>query len=148
MLGFFYGANMNATSKSNFHKNWLGINALLCIWLTLAAGYGFAQTEPSMLGKWRVQDGSVTVNIGPCGNAPDLCATVIEEQLAPGEKSTVGQIAVKGIRQDSKGVWRGKFLDGKDEIDASIMFKGNDLVEFKACAFLIFCETQRYTRTK
>lgn len=106
----------------------------------------FAKDEISLLGKWRLSDQSVSVNIAPCKDTADLCATIIDEVLQPGETSALGSVVVKEIRSDGKGGWRGKFVDGKDEINAVVMAKSKDVVEFKVCALLIFCETQIYKR--
>jgi hypothetical protein len=40
------------------------------------------------------------------------------------------------------------FLDRKNEISGVIAAKRNDVVTFKGCALLVFCETQTYTRVK
>jgi hypothetical protein len=123
----------------------LSCSLVILAWMSLVAPT-FAKDRISLLGKWMLSDQSVTVNIAVCKESANLCATVINEVLQPGETSAVGSIVVKEIRIDPKGGWRGKFLDGKDEINAVITAKSNDVVEFKGCALLIFCETQIYKR--
>jgi Uncharacterized protein conserved in bacteria (DUF2147) len=121
----------------------------LLMFLALMAQKVNAQQEISLLGKWRLEDQSLTVNIASCPSSSDLCATITDEVVPPGEKSGVGSIIVKDIRKDVNGkTWRGKFLDGKNEINAVIASKSNDVVTFKGCAFLVFCETQTYNRIK
>jgi uncharacterized protein (DUF2147 family) len=107
-----------------------------------------AQSDATLLGKWRSKDGQLVVNIANCTSTTDLCATVIEDTPPPGEKNLVGSIIVKDIKVDSKSGWRGIFMDGKSEYKASINLKNNDLVEFKACAFLVLCESLVYQRIK
>jgi uncharacterized protein (DUF2147 family) len=124
------------------------VAAFVAVVLAFSGGASFAQQEQSLAGKWRLSDQSLTVNIAACANATDLCATVVDEVLAPGEKSSVGTILVKDIRKDTKGGWRGKFIDGKSEIDATIRMKDPVNVDFKGCAFLFVCETQSFQRIK
>jgi uncharacterized protein (DUF2147 family) len=127
------------------HKGILSCSLLLSSWMCVIAPT-FAKDEILLLGKWQLSDNSVTVNIAKCNDTADLCATIINEVLQPGETSALGSVVVKEIRSDAKGGWRGKFLDGKDEINAVIKAKSKDVVEFKGCALLIFCETQIYKR--
>ncbi len=127
------------------HRNNFAFSLVLFSWMFVVTPT-FAKDEISLLGKWRLSDQSVTVNIAPCKDSADLCATIVNEVLQPGETSALGSVVVKEIRRDAKGGWRGKFLDGKDEISAVIKAKSKDVVDFKGCAFLVFCETQTYNR--
>jgi uncharacterized protein (DUF2147 family) len=127
-------------------KTW-NLLALLSALFVLVAQNAFAQTVTSLEGKWRLQDQSATVNIAPCINSSNLCATVIEEVVPPGEKSNLGLIMLRDITKDPRNNgWRGKFVDGKTTLDATITEKGTDTVDFKFCVLLILCDVQTYSR--
>jgi uncharacterized protein (DUF2147 family) len=120
----------------------LGV-ALIALSLTTTA---YAQSIPSLLGKWAAKNGTSTVNIAPCLGSTDLCATVIAEKRAPNEPSSLGKVAVQGIRADGKKGWRGRFVDNGADYPASVKMKGADIADFKICVFAFVCETQQYRR--
>jgi uncharacterized protein (DUF2147 family) len=137
---------MNDCRRPNALRQRLAVSAVFALSFISLNNLAYAQQEVSLLGKWQLSDQTLTVNIAPCKDSADLCATVVEEVLQPGETSLVGSLVVTQIRKQSKGGWRGKFTDGKSEINVVITAKSNDLVDFKGCAFLVLCETQSYKR--
>jgi uncharacterized protein (DUF2147 family) len=127
-------------------KNWNLLGFLTALFV-LVSQSAFAQKATSLEGKWRLQDQSATVNIAPCINSSNLCATVIDEVIASGEKSNLGLIMLQDVIRDTRNnSWRGKFVDGKTTLDATITEKGTDTVDFKFCVLLIFCDVQTYNR--
>ncbi len=99
-----------------------------------------------LAGKWRATDGSAIIDIAPCSAAADLCATVIEETLKPGEPSSLGKVVIKDIRKDAKKGWQGKFVDGKTTYDANINIKDNGQADFRVCVMLTLCDTLSFAR--
>jgi uncharacterized protein (DUF2147 family) len=127
-------------------KTW-SLPALLSALFVLAAQNAVAQKVTSLEGKWRLQDQSATVNIAPCIDSSNLCATVIEEVLSSREKSNVGLIMLQDITRDARNNgWRGKFIDVKSKLDATITEKGPYTVDFKFCVLVILCDVQTYNR--
>ncbi len=129
-----------------------GLNiAALSFAITFAAimaGSAEAQTSAIIDGTWRAKDGSSTVVIAPCPTGADRCATVIAEQLDPGQPSSLNQIVVRDIRADKKRGWRGRYIAEGANFSASVKLAGNDAFNFKICAFAFLCETQPFVRLK
>jgi uncharacterized protein (DUF2147 family) len=128
------------------NKFWHTCALAACSTALVVWGSASAQTPLQLEGKWRNKDGSATVKIDQCKSSTDLCATVIEEKLAPGETSALGEVIVRDIRKDTNNLWKGKFADGKSTLAATITVKDADNADFKICALLLLCETQSFSR--
>ena len=105
-----------------------------------------AQSDVNLFGNWRALDGSSTVAIAKCSNSPDLCATVVAEQLEAGQPSSVGQVVVRDIRLDKKQNWRGTYILDGANYAAKIKPISNTSMAFKVCVIAFLCQTQIYER--
>jgi uncharacterized protein (DUF2147 family) len=138
---------MNTKQAIYLDRKIWSLPALLSALFVLVAQNSFAQKITSLEGKWQLQDQSATVNIAPCINSSNLCATVIDEVVPYGEKSNLGLIMLQDIVRDPRNNgWRGKFVDGKTTLNATVTEKGTDTVDFKFCVLVILCDVQTYNR--
>jgi uncharacterized protein (DUF2147 family) len=106
---------------------------LLALALSAVAASAFAAQEYSLIGHWRVGDGSAVIDIRACGDA--LCGFVASAPPpGPGEKSAVGQKIILGMKRDGV-LWKGPIFnidDGKT-YDGEISLSGPDRLQVRGC---------------
>jgi uncharacterized protein (DUF2147 family) len=103
----------------------LGLGLLLGL-----AGTGLAAAEPNPLGKWRSDDGKVTVEVTYC-NAPAVCAKIVglakplDNQGKPKvdwknpnpalrTRPLIGLEIISGMQPDGVNKWKGRIYVTKD----------------------------------
>ena len=111
------------------------LRAAALLALTLCALVASASAEEySLLGLWRVGDGSAVIEVKPCGEA-DICGVVASAPApAPGEKPAVGQQILVGMKRVGN-LYRGSIFnidDGKT-YDGEISLSGPDRLEIRGC---------------
>lgn len=128
---------------------------LLLLSLMLTGTTAWAQDQGAVAGVWRVDDGSATVRVAPCsGNSSNWCATVIEEQLKPGEPSMLNKIVARDMRPidkngGSKKGWTGRMVaDDGQSYKATAKQQGRDGLTFKICVMPMLCDTMRLSRVR
>ena len=118
-------------------------NAAIAVLAIASAGAADAQPTTTLTGVWRLDDGSATVRVEPCTNTANWCATVIEEQLEPGEESSLNQMVVQDMRPNGKNRWSGRYIAGGQSMKATAKLTRPDALSFKVCAMGILCDTMR-----
>ncbi|OSZ64956.1 hypothetical protein CAP40_14105 [Sphingomonas sp. IBVSS2] len=122
-----------------------------CIVAACMATAGVAQAQAQaaspLLGDWRAHDGSAVARIATCSAGESLCATVIEERLAPGDASSLGRVVVRNLRP-ANGGWKGEYISDRQAFPARARLVNADTIEFQVCAAAIVCDTARYMRVK
>jgi uncharacterized protein (DUF2147 family) len=124
--------------------------ALLAVSLPAAAA-----SQAALDGHWKNPKGSVTVRLGPCGNA--ICGVVVdasEKAKASARKggtpNLVGTRILSGLRQTGSGTFKGQVFDPKRNIraPATVRILGPDALEVRGCAIagMLLCKEQRWTR--
>ena len=98
-------------------------------------------------GDWVLEDGSAVSRVAPCAYEPSrLCATVIQEVLAPGEESALNQIVVRDIRPTGPGQFSGLYRIGPQKtLPATIKVRSATILELKVC-MTVFCDTIKLVR--
>lgn len=113
--------------------------------LIAAAAVSVSTPATGLLGIWRADDESSTVRVAPCGSS--LCATVIAEQLKPGEPTMLGQVAASDIRPAGSLRWTGMLANnGGPPMKSVFRQTAPDRMNLKVCAMVIMCETLRFQR--
>ncbi len=120
--------------------------AVLTLPISVLAAAKLEQAQPNPSGIWASNDGASTVEIAPCVAEGIYCATVIEERLEPGVKSSLGQVVVQDLKLVPKKGWRAKFIGDGASFAASAKFRSENEVAFKICAMGVFCETQVFLK--
>ena len=107
--------------------------ALLALTFSAAAASARAE-EYSMLGQWRVGDGSAVIDVKPCGEG-DICGFVASAPApGPGEKPAVGRQILVNMKRAGP-VYRGSIFnidDGKT-YDGEISLSAPDRLEIRGC---------------
>ena len=118
-----------------------------CMMATAGAAQAQAQAASPLLGDWRAHDGSAVARITACSAGEGLCATVIEERLAPGDASSLGRVVVRNLRP-ANGGWKGEYVSDRKTFPARVRLVNADRIDVQVCAATIFCDTARYMRVK
>jgi uncharacterized protein (DUF2147 family) len=116
--------------------------------VVLAPGGALAQSMPNLDGLWRAEDGSATVRVARCPASPNWCATVVAEQLKPGEPSQLNQVLVRDMRPKGKLEWAGQYVAGGQNMKAGARLLRADMLAFKVCAIAFLCDTIRLNRIR
>ena len=112
-----------------------------------------ASAQAALEGEWRNPKGSVTVRLGPCGNA--LCGVVVnatEKAKASARKggtpNLIGTRILSGLKATGAGTFKGQAFDPKRNIraPATVRLVGPDAIEVRAIAGMFLCKEQRWTR--
>jgi len=122
-------------------------NALVVPLLLVSTASQAASVVADIKGDWILEDGSAVTRVAPCAREQNrLCATVIQEVLAPGDESSLGQVVVHDIRQTKPGQFSGQYQVGPQKLlPATIKVRGSNALEMKIC-MSIFCETIKLVR--
>jgi uncharacterized protein (DUF2147 family) len=118
------------------------------IMVSLVSNGALAQSKPNLEGLWRVEDGSATVRVAKCPASTNWCATVVAEQLKPGEASQLDQMLVRDMRPKGNQQWAGQYIAGGQNMKADAKLLRPDLLSFKICAFAFLCDTIRLNRVR
>jgi uncharacterized protein (DUF2147 family) len=122
----------------------------------MAAGLpATAGAQAALEGHWKNPKGSVTVRLGPCGNA--ICGVVVdatEKAKASARKggtpNLIGTRILSGLRPAGHGTFKGQVFDPKRNIraQATVRVLGSDALEVRGCALagMFLCKEQRWTR--
>jgi uncharacterized protein (DUF2147 family) len=124
------------------------ISVATLIIVALASVGALAQAMPNLEGLWRVEDGSATVRVTKCPASPNWCATVVAEQLKPGEPSQLNQMLVRDMRPKGNLEWAGQYVAGGQNMKANAKLLRADMLAFKVCAFAFLCDTIRLNRVR
>jgi uncharacterized protein (DUF2147 family) len=116
--------------------------------VSLVSNGALAQSKPNLEGLWRVDDGSATVRVTKCPASTNWCATVVAEQLKPGESSQLNQTLVRDMRSKGNQQWAGKYTAGGQNMKADAKLLRPDMLSFKICAFAFLCDTIRLNRIR
>ena len=114
-----------------------------------------ASAQATLEGHWKNPKGSVTVRLGPCGNA--ICGIVVEASeharetaRKGGTTNLIGTRILSGLRPNGDGSFKGQVFDPKRNIraPATVRLLGPDALEVRGCAFagMFLCKEQRWTR--
>jgi uncharacterized protein (DUF2147 family) len=113
-----------------------------------------ASAETALTGQWKNPKGSVTVRLGPCGNA--MCGVVVDASehakdtaRKGGTPHLIGTRILSGLRPAGDGSFKGQVFDPKRNIHApaTVRMLGPDALSVEGCAFLgLVCKEQRWTR--
>jgi uncharacterized protein (DUF2147 family) len=122
-------------------------NALVVPLLLVGTASQAALGTADIKGDWILEDGSAVTRVAPCAREQTrLCATVIQEVLAPGDESSLGQVVVHDIRQTKPGQFSGQYQVGPQKLlPATIKVRGPNALEMKVC-MSIFCDTIKLVR--
>lgn len=122
-------------------------NALVVPLLLVGTASQAAPLVVDIKGDWILEDGSAVTRVAPCAREQTrLCATVIQEVLAPGDESSLGQVVVHDIRQTKPGQFSGHYQVGPQKLlPATIKVRGPNALEMKVC-MSIFCDTIKLVR--
>lgn len=122
-------------------------NALVVPLLLVSTASQAAPLVADIKGDWILEDGSAVTRVAPCAREQSrLCATVIQEVLAPGDESSLGQVVVHDIRQTKPGQFSGQYQVGPQKLlPATIKVRGSNALEMKVC-MSIFCDTIKLVR--
>jgi uncharacterized protein (DUF2147 family) len=114
-----------------------------------------ASAQAALEGQWKNPKGSVTVRLGPCGNA--ICGVVVE--ATPHAKETarkggtpnlIGTRILSGLRPNGDGSFKGQVFDPKRNIraPATVRLLGPDALQVRGCALagMLLCKEQLWTR--
>jgi uncharacterized protein (DUF2147 family) len=118
------------------------------VFAALASVSAPAQSVQNVNGIWRAEDGSASVRVAKCPASANWCATVIEERLAPGDKSALNQMIVREMRPKGGNAWTGEYVAGDQTFKATAKLSGPDKLAFKVCAFAFLCDTIRLSRVR
>jgi uncharacterized protein (DUF2147 family) len=114
----------------------------------LVSGPAHGQSTPTLDGIWRAEDGSATVRVAKCSTGTNWCATVVAEQLKPGEPSQLNQMLVRDMRPNGTQGWTGQYVAGGRNMKASAKLLRSNTLAFKVCAFAFLCETMQLSRVR
>jgi uncharacterized protein (DUF2147 family) len=114
-----------------------------------------ARGQAPLEGHWKNPKGSVTVRLGPCGNA--ICGVVVEatekakaSARKGGTLNLIGTRILSGLRPDGDGAFKGQAFDPKRNIHApaTVRLVGPDALEVRGCALagMFLCKEQVWTR--
>jgi uncharacterized protein (DUF2147 family) len=122
-----------------------------------------AQAEGEANGVWRLQDGRVTVRVGPCGS--NLCGTVIalaqplnkqgqpktdHENPNPAlrNRPVIGLQILSGMRPTGDNKWQGTIYNADDgkTYSSYMKLKGGGTMQVKGCIIGILCKTMNFQR--
>lgn len=105
-------------------------------------------------GKWTNPAGSVTIAIGPCGEA--WCGTVVwasdkakADAARGGTAELVGATLLSGFAPDGKGRWRGRLFvpDMRKRVRADLTLTGTASLKVRGCAVgRALCRSQTWNR--
>lgn len=103
-------------------------------------------------GRWINPDGSVIIDIAPCGEA--RCGTVAwatdkaKEDARKGTDKLVGTELLAGFEEKKPGQWSGRvFIPDQDmRAKAKLQLVGERQLKVSGCAFRIICRTQYWNR--
>jgi uncharacterized protein (DUF2147 family) len=114
-----------------------------------------ASAQAILDGHWKNPKGSVTVRLGPCGNA--ICGVVVdaseharETARRGGTPNLIGTRILSGLRPNGDGSFKGQVFDPKRNIraPATVRMLGPDALQVRGCALagMFLCKEQRWTR--
>ena len=123
--------------------------------LFVCAASATASAQVPLEGQWKNPKGSVTVRLGPCGNA--ICGVVVdatEHAKATARKggtpNLIGTRILSGLRPSGDSTFKGQVFDPKRNIraPATVRLLGPDALEVRGCAIagMFLCKEQRWTR--
>jgi uncharacterized protein (DUF2147 family) len=126
--------------KSYCSKSMRKILLIQAFFLTISTPV-VAQMPNPLIGDWQQSDGSVTLRIAPCPGGRNHCGTVVAEQLGPGDRSQMNQIAVRDIKPAGTRQWTGAFISEGKSIRAKFKLQSDKGMAVKFCVMALLCDT-------
>jgi uncharacterized protein (DUF2147 family) len=136
--------------------------ALLVAPLSIASIATAQESAPGPIGKWRMGNGKITVQVDYCGGE-NLCATIVgmsrpldkngqpkldKENPNPSLRSrpVMGLQIMDGMKPSGENRWKGKIYNADDggTYTATASLAGNRMT-VKGC-WTVFCKKMRFTR--
>jgi uncharacterized protein (DUF2147 family) len=128
---------------------------LICALLSGLPQAAFASAEPGLLGRWWNSDGSVAVEVQPCGRG--LCGKVVyaearqqEKARRAGVKQMMGLSVMRNFQGAGPGHWKGNvFVPERNRVFRSTITRlSADQVKVEGCMLLILCQHETWRRNR
>jgi uncharacterized protein (DUF2147 family) len=116
-------------------------------------------------GMWLSQDGDVKMKVARCGDA--ICSTIAWLKNPNDEKGKpkvdinnadaskrnrpiMGSAIILPMKADGADKWSGQVYNAEDgkTYSGSLTMTGANTLDLQGCAFVVFCKSQTWTRTK
>lgn len=123
------------------------VPTIVAVITALTSSIALAQAVQSPEGIWRMEDGSATARVAKCPTSANWCATVIEEQLKPGEASLLNQMVIRDMSPKGPQSWTGRWYIGDGQsMKVGVKLSRPDMLTLKVCTYVFLCDTIRLNR--